>query len=147
MISEQAQQPGLSSGLCERDKKNARIFFRWTLVWGVTFVIAHLFLGPGGKGIAEISDWYYSIVVFPLAACLFMIRAFLSFLELADELIRLILLRAAACGFGSVFVLGIVFSRSAQIFGDWEDSGEITWFIGFMIFELSFSRQWKNLDA
>ena len=134
-------------GLCQRDKLNARALLRWTFVWGVTWVVVALFFGPGDRGLASISPWMYGLLVIPLAACVAMIKAYLRFLREADELVRLVLLRAAAIGFGVAFALGFVFLLSSQMFGEWEDAGAITWGAGWLAYQISFSWQWKHYDV
>lgn len=141
------QGSGSLEGLCERDRLNAGILGRWTLAWGIGTVVAGVLLGPSEGGIASVYPWLNGIIVVPLVAAGFMIKAYLRFLSQADELVRLVLLRAAAGGFGVVFALGIVFYLTSQIFGQWEDEGAITWVLGFITFEVSFFRQWKKLDV
>lgn len=145
MLSQRSETP--FEGLCARDRRNAGLLRRWTLVWAFSFVIASLFLGPSADGPASVSPWLNGIVAVPLVAGALMIRSYLRFLSEADELVRLILLRAAAGGFGVVFALGIVFWLASQIFGEWEDAGAITWVVGFLTVEFSFLRQWKTLSA
>lgn len=135
------------SGLCERDRNNAGRLRQWSLIWAFTFLLAILTLGPGEGGPASLSPWWNCLALIPLVVAVFMIKACLRFMREADELMRHILFKAATTGFGVVYVLGMILSLGGQVFGEWEDAGAIIWAAGVITAHLSFSRQWKNLDA
>ena len=140
------QEDSRFSGLCQRDRHNAGRLRNWSLIWTFTFLLAILTLGPGEESPIRFSPWWNLIAVPPLVAAFFMIKAFLQFQREADELVRVILFKAAATGFGVFYVLGMVLYLCGQVFGNWEDAGAIIWVAGVITAQVSFSRQWKALD-
>jgi hypothetical protein len=41
----------------------------------------------------------------------------------------------------------LVYWLAAQVLGQWEDAGAIMWVAGFLTFEFSFFRLWKEYGA
>ena len=142
-----SQEDSRLSGLCERDRRNAGKLKKWSLIWAFTFLLAILTLGPGEGGPASLSPWWNGLALLPLVSSIFMIKAYLDFQREADELVRFVLIKAAATGFGVVYVLGMIIYLGGQVFGQWEDAGAIIWAAGVITAHISFSRQWKVLDA
>ena len=65
------------------------------------------------------------LAILPLLPGYFASRAYLKFLNEADELLRNVHYEAASKSFILVILLGIVYTLASQVFGEWEDAGAI----------------------
>lgn len=112
--------------LSDSDKKNAKNYNRWLLIWGVMFFCVVNIMEPLPGGIEVTPVWRWLLAFSPLVSGIFFVRAFVRFFtEVKDDLIRNIHYKALAIGFVSAFFIGMCFALSAVIFGSMVFSGPL----------------------
>jgi len=129
-----------TEGLPQRDRDNAQRATRWMGVWGLTFVLAVVVLGPVPGGIAARPWWAWVLAVLPVAPSLMALRAYIRYLREGDELVRKIHVEAAGVGFGVASVVSFGFYLLAQLAGPWEDSGAVTTLVMWMAYSATLIR-------
>ncbi len=89
----------------ERDRQNQYRFVVWLFGWSITFVLAAQLL-KRDPGLAPWLKW--AVAILPSAIGIGVVRSYLRFLRMADELMRKVQLDGLAIGFGAgvLFVAG-----------------------------------------
>ena len=119
--------------LSDRDRRNAKSYNHWILVWGVMFFGAVVGLEPLPGGIDATPMWRILLAFSPIVPGIFLIRSFIRlFRETKDELIRKIHYEALAMGFLFAFILGMCFALSAVIVSESVKAGP-TMFSGLLV--------------
>lgn len=135
-------------GLCERDRINALEFNRWFVAFALLAAISGVFLGPvEGRSLAQTPLWQWALAFLPLVPGYFALTAYLRFINVADELIRQVHFETASKSFIVVVLAGFVLNFASQIFGQWEDSGAILWFLGVASYVINIRRAWRTFDV
>lgn len=112
--------------LSERDKRHAKNFNHWLLVWGILFFGVVNTMQPISNEVGSIPYWRWLLILAPMTAGVFLVRSFKKlFWEMNDELMRQIHLNALAIGFLSAFFLGMGLILWATVIGTSIHSGPI----------------------
>lgn len=127
-------------GLPARDRASARTATRWMVLWAVSFLAAILVLGPFPGGAAATPVWAWGLVLLPIVPGAFALRAYIRYLREGDELIRKIHVEAAVVGFGVASVMSVGFNLLGQLFGQWEDSGGMTFLAMWLAYSITLHR-------
>lgn len=138
ITSNRAQWDG--EGLPARDRENARRASIWMGLWGVTFVVAIVVLGPVPGGAWATPWWKWLLAFLPVIPGVLALRAYVRYLREGDELVRKIHVEAAAVGFGVASVVAIGFNLVGQLFGQWEDAGAMTFLAMWIAYSITLNR-------
>jgi len=132
--------PWDSEGLPAHDRENAKRASIWMGVWAATFIAAIVVLGPVPGGVRATPWWAWLLAVLPVAPGVMALRAYVRYLREGDELVRKIHVEAAAVGFGVASVVSIGFNLLGQLFGQWEDSGAMTFLAMWIAYSVALNR-------
>lgn len=104
--------------LSDEDRRNAKRFNHWMLIWGIMFFGVIHGMEPVQGGMQATPVWKWGLIFSPLIAGIFLVRAFKRlFGDTQDELIRHIHFGGLAVGFLFAFFIGMFFSLSALMVG------------------------------
>ncbi len=94
-------------GLSSRDRRNARPMYICMALWGLSFLIAHLFLPRGDGSMAAQPLWAWPVTILPIILGVLFAYYYQRFIRETDEMMRKIHLEALATAFGVAFVVGM----------------------------------------
>lgn len=112
--------------LSDSDRRNAKAYNHWLLVWIVLFAVVAIGTKPIPGGLAAASPWRVLLAFTPLVAGVLLVRAFVRlFGGTTDPLIRQIHFSALAVGFLFAFLAGVYFAALSSLVGPWDRSGPV----------------------
>jgi hypothetical protein len=115
--------------LCAKDRRNAKSFNHWIVIWMVMYLGATLGMEPLPEGIAATPIWRLLLAFSPIVSGALLVRAFIRlFSEMKDELLKKVHYEALAGGFLCAFFIGMCFGLSAVIIGASVIAGPVTFF-------------------
>lgn len=131
--------------LTDSDRRKAKSYNHWLLIWAVMFFGVAVGMEPLPGGIETTPVWRLLLAFSPVIPGILMVRAFIRFFSnTTDELIRKIHFEALAIGFLFAFSLGMCFELSAVIVGGSVRAGPII-FSGLLIgYVISLTLQYRK---
>ncbi len=112
--------------LNDRDRRNAKRYNHWLLIWGVTFFGTLIALKPLAGGVDATPIWRLLLAFSSIVPGVFLVRSFIRFFgETKDQLLKKVHYESLAVGFLFAFFLGICFALSAVIVGGSVKAGPV----------------------
>ena len=123
-----AGNDSLDAGLTSSDRRNLRPMYICMALWGVSFLIAHLFLPREDGSMAAQPLWAWPVTILPIVLGVLLAYYYQRFIRETDEMMRKIHLEALATAFGVAFVVGVAAGLLAQIdVPRIDEADDLTW--------------------